>query len=199
MFPASFLISIFVQSLPGRHILFLAILIQSTKSPRDGPPRKDCRKARIQGTGRKILQQKCEEQGCTVLQYANSGTQDVRFQKLPVLDKRGNATGHYTKGPKKPMPLAVPSKDLKIFKKVKRRAHWLDRAINICGFRIGVSAIFGLVPVSVLRCPTKDYHVLTVAVLAISSIGSWLIWSFFHAAQSSTGLNQVSKPEWCPI
>ncbi|MCJ1288786.1 hypothetical protein MMC34_000315 [Xylographa carneopallida] len=72
---------------------------------------------------------------------------DVRYQKIPVLDKRGNPTGKYTKGSKKPMPLGVPSKDLKIFKKVKRRAHWLDRAINICGFRLGVSAIFGLIPV----------------------------------------------------
>ncbi|MCJ1393203.1 hypothetical protein MMC18_006075 [Xylographa bjoerkii] len=72
---------------------------------------------------------------------------DVRYQKIPVVDKRGNPTGKYTKGPKKPMPLAVPPKDLKIFKKVKRRAHWLDKAINICGFRLGVSAIFGLIPV----------------------------------------------------
>ncbi|MCJ1403713.1 hypothetical protein MMC11_006936 [Xylographa trunciseda] len=72
---------------------------------------------------------------------------DVRYQKIPVVDKRGIPTGKYTKGPKKPMPLAVPPKDLKIFKKVKRRAHWLDKAINICGFRFGVSAIFGLVPV----------------------------------------------------
>ncbi|MCJ1478823.1 hypothetical protein MMC13_007507 [Lambiella insularis] len=70
---------------------------------------------------------------------------DPRYREIILLDKRGNPTNK--RGyQKKPMPLEVPKKDLKILKSVRRRAHLIDRAINICGFRLGLGALIGLIP-----------------------------------------------------
>lgn len=41
----------------------------------------------------------------------------------------------------------LSQKDAQVLKKVRKRAHRLDKAINLCGFRIGVSFFLGLIPV----------------------------------------------------
>ncbi|THH09282.1 hypothetical protein EW145_g2131 [Phellinidium pouzarii] len=56
-------------------------------------------------------------------------------------DKRGKQ-----KQRKRELPPGLSERDKKILKKVKKRAHRLDKGFNICGMRFGWTFIVGLVP-----------------------------------------------------
>ena len=47
---------------------------------------------------------------------------------------------------RRPVPPGLTKQEEKVLKKVTRRAHRLDQCINICGIKIGWSAVIGIVP-----------------------------------------------------
>jgi len=57
------------------------------------------------------------------------------------VDKRGR-----TKTRKRKIPEGLSKRDAKILKKIRRRAHYLDKGFSLCGFRFGWTAIIGLIP-----------------------------------------------------
>lgn len=66
---------------------------------------------------------------------------------MQVVDKRGNPTGK-TKRVRKGRPAGLTSDhDWKILKTVRKRAYRFDRAVSLCGFKLGWSALIGLIPV----------------------------------------------------
>ncbi|CAN8098993.1 unnamed protein product [Discula destructiva] len=83
----------------------------------------------------------------------NINSKDPYFEDVQVLDKRGNPTGKVKKQ-RKGIPVGVSAHDGKILKSVRKRAYRFDRAISLCGFRLGWSSVVGLVPVvgDVLDC-----------------------------------------------
>jgi len=56
-------------------------------------------------------------------------------------DKKGRQ-----KRRKREIPPGLSKRDARILKSVKKRAHHLDTGLNLCGFRIGWTFIFGIVP-----------------------------------------------------
>lgn len=47
---------------------------------------------------------------------------------------------------KKDIPDFIPEHDAKILARAQKRAHRLDKCWSFCGFRWGVSSIWGLLP-----------------------------------------------------
>lgn len=41
------------------------------------------------------------------------------------------------------MPPGLSKKDAKTLRKIRRRAHYLDKGINLCGFRVGYTFFIG--------------------------------------------------------
>ncbi|WVR08683.1 hypothetical protein IAU60_005741 [Kwoniella sp. DSM 27419] len=54
------------------------------------------------------------------------------------------------KGKKKkivrPLPEGLSKRDKKALKKIRRRAHYLDKGMNLCGFRVGWTFFIGIIP-----------------------------------------------------
>ncbi|KAH9031080.1 hypothetical protein EDB84DRAFT_1493491 [Lactarius hengduanensis] len=57
------------------------------------------------------------------------------------VDKRGR-----TRRRKRQLPPGLSDRDAAILRSVKRRAHYLDKGFNLCGFRFGWTFIIGIVP-----------------------------------------------------
>ncbi|GAA5974596.1 hypothetical protein JCM11641_007017 [Rhodosporidiobolus odoratus] len=47
---------------------------------------------------------------------------------------------------KRPMPPGLSKRDERILRSVRRRAHYLDKGFNLCGFRVGWTFFIGLIP-----------------------------------------------------
>jgi hypothetical protein len=63
------------------------------------------------------------------------------------LDRNGHETGK-TKTRKRGFPEGLTNNDLKILKKVRKRAYRLDMSLfNCCGIRFGWSSVIGFLPV----------------------------------------------------
>ncbi|KAJ9152165.1 PH domain containing protein [Coniochaeta hoffmannii] len=68
-------------------------------------------------------------------------------EQIPVYDKNGRETGK-TKTRKRGFPTGLSQNDLKILKKVRKRAYRLDMSLfNCCGIRFGWSSVIGIIPV----------------------------------------------------
>ena len=47
---------------------------------------------------------------------------------------------------KRPLPEGLSPADAKLLKKIRRRAHYLDKGFNLCGLRFGWTFFLGLIP-----------------------------------------------------
>ncbi|KAH8105561.1 hypothetical protein DFH11DRAFT_1518907 [Phellopilus nigrolimitatus] len=65
----------------------------------------------------------------------------------PVYETYTDAKGRQ-KQRKRELPPGLSKRDAKILRKVKNRAHHLDKGFNICGMRFGWTFIIGLVPMA---------------------------------------------------
>jgi hypothetical protein len=61
------------------------------------------------------------------------------------VDKKGR-----TRRRKRELPPGLSERDAKILRKVKFRAHHLDKGFKVCGARFGWTAVIGLIPVGCL-------------------------------------------------
>lgn len=55
-----------------------------------------------------------------------------------VVDEHGRAKRH-----KRDVPPGLSKRDAKALRKIRRRAHYLDKGINLCGFRVGWTFFIG--------------------------------------------------------
>lgn len=68
-------------------------------------------------------------------------------EQVPVLDRYGHETGK-SKTRKRGFPEGLTNNDLKVLKKVRKRAYRLDMSLfNCCGIRFGWSSVIGFLPV----------------------------------------------------
>ncbi|WVW80741.1 hypothetical protein I302_102727 [Kwoniella bestiolae CBS 10118] len=51
-----------------------------------------------------------------------------------------------TKRVVRPLPEGLSKRDKKALKKIRRRAHYLDKGMNLCGFRVGWTFFIGIIP-----------------------------------------------------
>ncbi|KAI9637103.1 uncharacterized protein MKK02DRAFT_45814 [Dioszegia hungarica] len=47
---------------------------------------------------------------------------------------------------KRPVPPGLSQRDEKALKKIRKRAHRLDKGMNLCGFRVGYTFFIGIIP-----------------------------------------------------
>jgi len=89
-----------------------------------------------------IAQSAARKAGFKVLEQHLKGyePQDPLYENF--VDNRGK-----TRRRKRELPPGLSARDAKILKKVKKRAHYLDKGFNVCGLRFGYTAIIGLVPI----------------------------------------------------
>lgn len=82
-------------------------------------------------------------------------------------------------------------KDAKVLQKIRKRAHYLDKGMNLCGFRVGWTFLLGLIPfvgdaVDALlnynlvlkkakECDVPDYIIAQMWVNNMVSLGVGLI------------------------
>ncbi|WVQ63413.1 uncharacterized protein L199_001566 [Kwoniella botswanensis] len=58
-----------------------------------------------------------------------------------IVDAKGK-----TKKVVRPLPEGLSKRDKKALKKIRRRAHYLDKGMNVCGFRVGWTFFIGIIP-----------------------------------------------------
>ncbi|WWD07238.1 hypothetical protein V865_005335 [Kwoniella europaea PYCC6329] len=58
-----------------------------------------------------------------------------------IVDAKGK-----TKKVMRPLPEGLSKRDKKALKKIRRRAHYLDKGMNVCGFRVGWTFFIGIIP-----------------------------------------------------
>ncbi|KAK6906506.1 hypothetical protein I204_00688 [Kwoniella mangroviensis CBS 8886] len=58
-----------------------------------------------------------------------------------IVDAKGK-----TKKVVRPLPEGLSKRDKKALKKIRRRAHYLDKGMNLCGFRVGWTFFIGIIP-----------------------------------------------------
>ncbi|KAL7420860.1 hypothetical protein Q5752_004813 [Cryptotrichosporon argae] len=63
----------------------------------------------------------------------------------PYYDYTVNERGK-TKKQKRPLPPGLTKQEEKILRKVRKRAHYLDKGMNLCGFRVGWTFWIGIIP-----------------------------------------------------
>jgi len=63
----------------------------------------------------------------------------------PYYEYSVNAKGKQTKT-KRPVPAGLSKRDEQILKKIRKRAHYLDKGMNLCGFRVGWTFFIGIIP-----------------------------------------------------
>jgi len=72
---------------------------------------------------------------------ASNLSPDVRLLLQTYTDSQGR-----TKQRKRAIPAGLSKRDQRILRSVRRRAHYLDKGFNLCGFRVGWTFWLGLIP-----------------------------------------------------
>ncbi|KZT07584.1 uncharacterized protein LAESUDRAFT_724533 [Laetiporus sulphureus 93-53] len=85
-------------------------------------------------------------------------------------DKRGRQRRR-----KRELPPGLSSRDAKILKSVKRRAHHLDKGFSICGMRFGWTFFIGIVPGAGDIANAALNYVLVVRKARRADIPDWLL------------------------
>lgn len=74
----------------------------------------------------------------------NLGQSDAMYEEVEVISPHNGRT-KITKQ-KRPLPPNLSQHNAKVLNRVRRRAHILDKSINICGIRFGLGSVVGIVP-----------------------------------------------------
>jgi len=102
------------------------------------------------------------------------------------VDKRGR-----TKRRRRSIPPGLSARDAKILHKVQRRAHYLDKGMNIAGFRVGWTFWIGLVPFAGDVADAGLNYLLVVQKARQAEIPEWLLGRMLINNAISAGLGFV--------
>ncbi|CED84049.1 Protein of unknown function DUF4112 [Phaffia rhodozyma] len=103
-----------------------------------------------------------------------------------ITDERGRV-----KRVKREAPPGLSKRDAKILRKVKKRAHYLDKGINLCGFRVGYTFFIGLVPVVGDIADATLNYVLVVRKCKQAELPPWLVSKMLFNNAVSAGVGFV--------
>ncbi|KAF9223934.1 hypothetical protein BS17DRAFT_795963 [Gyrodon lividus] len=76
---------------------------------------------------------------------------------------------------KRDVPAGLSSRDAKILKSVQRRAHYLDKGFNLCGFRFGWTFIIGIIPGAGDIADVTLNYVLVLRKARQADLPAWLV------------------------
>ncbi|KIK80489.1 hypothetical protein PAXRUDRAFT_158549 [Paxillus rubicundulus Ve08.2h10] len=76
---------------------------------------------------------------------------------------------------KRNTPLGLSARDAKILKSVQRRAHYLDKGFNLCGFRFGWTFIIGIIPGAGDVADATLNYVLVLRKAREADLPPWLV------------------------
>jgi len=92
---------------------------------------------------------------------------------------------------KRELPPGLSKRDADILKKVKKRAHYLDKGFNLCGLKFGYTFIIGLVPfIGDFSDAILNYY-LVVRVARKADIPDWLLSKMLTNNAVSVGIGFV--------
>ncbi|KAG8926842.1 hypothetical protein FRC02_008633 [Tulasnella sp. 418] len=86
------------------------------------------------------------------------------------VDERG-----VTQRRKRELPPGLSQRDQAILKKVKKRAHYLDKGFRICGFRFGWTFVIGMIPIVGDVTDAVLNYTLVVRVARKADLPAWLV------------------------
>ncbi|KAI5118610.1 hypothetical protein M0805_008041 [Coniferiporia weirii] len=92
----------------------------------------------------------------------------------PVYEEYTDAKGR-KKRRRRELPPGLSKRDAKILRKVKNRAHRLDKGFSICGMRFGWTFIIGLVPMAGDATDALLNYFLVVRKAKQADIPNWLL------------------------
>jgi len=102
------------------------------------------------------------------------------------VDNRGR-----TKRRRREIPPGLSARDAKILKKVQRRAHYLDKGMSLCGFRVGWTFWIGLVPGAGDIADAALNYFLVVRKAQQAEIPKWLFERMLLNNAISAGIGFV--------
>lgn len=91
---------------------------------------------------------------------------------------------------KREVPPGLSKRDIAVLKKVKKRAHYLDKGFSICGFHFGWTFIIGFIPVVGDVTDAALNYFLVVRKAKQAEIPGWLLRKmlFNNAVSAGVGL-----------
>jgi len=100
------------------------------------------------------------------------------------VDERG-----VSKRRKRLLPPGLSKRDEAILKKVKKRAHYLDKGFTICGFRFGWTFVIGIIPVVGDVADAALNYFLVIRVARKADLPGWLLSKmlFNNAVSAAVG------------
>jgi len=98
-----------------------------------------------------------------------TGYQPVDPLYEEYVDQKGR-----TRRRKRELPPGLSKRDAKILKKIKWRAHYLDKGFRICGLRFGWTFIIGLIPVVGDVADASLNYILVIRQAKKAEIPDWL-------------------------
>ncbi|KAG9030699.1 hypothetical protein FS837_003194, partial [Tulasnella sp. UAMH 9824] len=102
------------------------------------------------------------------------------------VDDRGK-----TRRRKRELPPGLSDRDAKILKKVKKRAHYLDKGFSICGLRFGWTAVIGLIPVVGDVTDAGLNYFLVLRICRQADLPAWLTRQMLFNNAVSAGVGFV--------
>jgi len=114
----------------------------------------------------------------------NYTPQDPMYEEY--VDTRGRK-----KKRRRQLPPGLSKRDADILKKVKTRAHYLDKGFNLCGLRFGYTGIIGLIPFVGDATDCALNYLLVVKPSRKADIPDWLLSKMLANNAVSVGLGFV--------
>ncbi|EJD06334.1 uncharacterized protein FOMMEDRAFT_16946 [Fomitiporia mediterranea MF3/22] len=96
-----------------------------------------------------------------------------------------------TKRRRRELPPGLSARDAKILRKVKSRAHHLDKGFRICGMRFGWTFVIGLIPVVGDGADAFLNYMLVVRKARQAEIPSWLVHRMLFNNALSAGIGFI--------
>lgn len=105
---------------------------------------------------------------------------------ITYVDDRGKE-----KRVKRPPPPGLTKKEAALLRKIQRRAHYLDKGINLCGFRVGWTFFIGLIPgAGDIADASLNYFLVLKPAKNELELPTWLVQQmlFNNAVSAGVGL-----------
>jgi len=96
-----------------------------------------------------------------------------------------------TKRRKRELPPGLSARDAKILRKVKKRAHYLDKGFSICGMRFGWTFVIGIIPMAGDVVDATLNYTLVLKAAKKAELPDWLIRRMLMNNLVSVGVGLV--------
>jgi len=96
-----------------------------------------------------------------------------------------------TKRRKRDVPLGLSTRDAAILRSVNKRAHYLDKGVNLCGFKVGWTFFIGAIPGAGDVVNALLGYLLVIRKARQADIPPWLLSRMLVNMAISTGIGLV--------